>query len=1019
MGKKKVEVLFKLNLLFDDKCKVEKSSLRSYLEEKIKGLHILTYDSFNTVKDTIKAEILSNFISLLPSGDLLKEQGKIVQPEECEELKEGTVADKLVEQIRILLATYNEKSKRKTVADNLDKFLDAIENKAMEVRHVLAMFKKENTQLKETYEEVKKIQSASVTLMSKNFSEANMDQTASILKNLESENKKLISKISEYEEKLKLYDKNIGDKVLLDRISELEKQLKTVQSLHDSDMKEQQEKSKLLSLQIIEQSDKIKELEDQLKLENKEDLLNAKKSLEIANEKLIEFDNFKKSFEQENSELRARIISKDEQISNLTNDLAKSLSSSMNLKDRIKLLENQLDESLKKSSTPSSLPLIIGSGENIEKPVKIIETETKIERKKLENDSQSTSHTINPIISEDYEKCMKRLGDVENELKIKNNKLSNLTALLSQKEEEIVKAIDNYKQLKNELSKNNIQLESETNKKNILQDKVASLDSNIFELNMQNTTHKERLEKAQELIARKEEEKIRLLKMVDERNQIIRENEERYIEYEKNKEELEKMIVNLQAKTQTKTNILTSETNVTSTKLEELKKKIENLELDLKFKNEKIKRLENMRETSTVKSENKENEELRKKINELQNNCENMKKLIEITNSDSSKLFEEIEGKDLLIEKLQKQLSNIDYEINLRVSESKIKIESDLELCKKEKFTALTSLEKCQEESKNNVQKIKEMNNLLDEKAIIVKQMEGNLSKSQQNFEEFKNKQEQEISSLKLQIIELEAKLIEKTPINSSDKNIENLQIEIKTIRKQNIEQRQLLLTEQLRIQKESEKYQSEVQNLTKEMYDRELSLLRKDAENKVLQEDIKNMKTKITELEKLCDKYKEDYDSLKNKLVDVVPKNNEKPRESEHILATEFEEYLNEIVYLYKTLISNCKERTEEKTMKINNIKALENIMKDMSDKKITKEKLKTIVINSLPLFPFLSKFDIKADYKFIVIALIKVIEHKITKLEKYSLECDRNKMVLEYSEQKLNAYNQKLISIKNHAKP
>eukprot|EP00826_Nyctotherus_ovalis_P019381 TRINITY_DN15970_c0_g1_i1.p1 TRINITY_DN15970_c0_g1~~TRINITY_DN15970_c0_g1_i1.p1 ORF type:complete len:171 (+),score=54.29 TRINITY_DN15970_c0_g1_i1:64-576(+) len=121
-------------------------------------------------------------------------------------------------------------------------------------------------------------------------------------------------------------------------------------------------------------------------------------------------------------------------------------------------------------------------------------------------------------------------------------------------------------------------------------------------------------------------------------------------------------------------------------------------------------------------------------------------------------------------------------------------------------------------------------------------------------------------------------------------------------------------------------------------------------------------------------------------------------------------EEYLNEIVYLYKTLTTNCKEQVEGSKSKIQNIEMMESIKSQMADKKINKEKLREIVSNSLPLFPYFTTFNMKTDYKFLVLGILNIADYKIKKKAAYESKSEKNQMILKYSKQKLEMYSDKL---------
>jgi DNA repair exonuclease SbcCD ATPase subunit len=120
--------------------------------------------------------------------------------------------------------------------------------------------------------------------------------------------------------------------------------------------------------------------------------------------------------------------------------------------------------------------------------------------------------------------------------------------------------------------------------------------------------------------------------------------------------------------------------------------------------------------------------------------------------------------------------------------------------------------------------------------------------------------------------------------------------------------------------------------------------------------------------------------------------------------------EYIQEIVYLYKTIRNNAQERIEETKEKESKLLKLEEIQAAMSDRKTDKETLKNVVISSLIHFPYLSKMDLKTSYKFIVMAIFNIVEHKKEKLETYRQVKERYTMLMESSEPKYKIYTTKM---------
>jgi len=190
-----------------------------------------------------------------------------------------------------------------------------------------------------------------------------------------------------------------------------------------------------------------------------------------------------------------------------------------------------------------------------------------------------------------------------------------------------------------------------------------------------------------------------------------------------------------------------------------------------------------------------------------------------------------------------------------------------------------------------------------------------------------------------------------------------------------------------------------------------EISTLRNNQSNdNGYQEEIIALKSKNMELQSTINNQQQDLHTLINekeeaikKLKVVEPKHDSEP----------IKEYIQEIVYLYKTIRNNAQERIEEIKEKESKILKLEEILTTMSDRKTDKETLKNIVISSLIHFPYLSKMDIKASYKFIVMAIFNIVEHKKANLDHYKQIKERYTMLMESSEPKYKIYTTKMQAI------
>ncbi len=948
MGKKKVEVLFKVDLVFEEKAKVTKVSLKGFLEEHIKGLKVTGYDNFTQTKDTTKTEVLTNVISLLHAEDMIKDASHKSPsgPDDLDETK-GSIADKLLAKIRVVLASYNDKTKRKAVMENIDKLLEPIENKAMELCAHLEKLQNENTQLRVSMDNMQRFQTASVSQVSKSLTEAQMDQTASLLKNLESENARLQRRLVEYDDKMKIYEKNTGgDRVLLERISELDKKIQSAEKLHAEQLKEQEDRYNMRVLESMEKDDKIRELESSVGGSDKEQLVNTKKEMETCKNKLAELEEKTALSEKDLAETKTRLAQKEEANRQLTAELAKSLDGAAQLDEKLKSLNKELAEVKSRLGQAQASPVPTAA---------VLQKESPDSRKpslEIPAAAVSKTQTSSTASGEETERCGKRLAEVEAELKSKDNKLSHLTSLLAAKEEEVVKCMDDYKTIQEyflkcerEMKLAQQQLETVAQEKLTLQRQWESADTHATNANMEGSALKDKIAKLEGQITKKEEEKIRLAKMVAERNEIIRTNEDRFVEYEANKEELTKIIASLQERLHSSS--ASGSVPATAAGGSDLVLKLEEYR-------EKIKELQDLNKQKT--------EELRR-----------------MQKSGSSE-----EGKESLLIRLRE-------------------CERQLETAKTEAAMSQKAVEELGLQTQNLQQRNETLKRMAETGTKLPKENQRLIHETETS----RTKQGEELNALKLKILELETQLIDKANVSPpADKSLAELQNEVISLKKQLIEQQQKLLKEQLGLQRELEKQQAAAIGLSGQAAEKDTALAKCETEIRSLQETVRAKEAQIAELARRAKDYDQEFRNLQASV------------KSGGTMSQEVTEYLGEIVYLYKTVTGMSKERIEEKRNKLARVQSLSKILADMSDKKITRDKLKSIVLAAMPQFPHLSGFDIKADYKYIVMSLLKVIGHKMEKKGAYEAECERNEIVLNYAEPKLKAYSEKINALQSRRK-
>jgi len=909
MGKKKVEVLFALDLYFEDKHAINKASLRKYLEKKIPGLKIQDYRTFTIDKSIIKTEILTNFTSLIKTDSLSTAKPEDEGREEEKGGKVETPPNKLINAIRDVLGEFTQTGKKRLTADEIIKSLNIAETIATELKANLQTLTNENLNLKASLDFlsnsniISSPQSMIVTSSAMPASPATvpvqripdssqpvpqqMEHTMTLMNKLQEENAKLAKKVKECEDKLAIYERKMDEKVLVEQIKELDTKLKNKDLIYKQEINEFEERIKMLSLEIIEKNDQIKELQESGTDNSKTELLAAKKEIEHYKTILQTTEQKLNETEGELQKNKGKIKEKEEKESSLVTELAKTIEENEKLKNDIKLYADSQNEPRKiipyipLSNIPQPKPEEEKKQENTVKP------ESKTEEKKPETRPQII------LSMED------------------RNKLSNLTAKLAEKEEEITKLMCDLQTYQKQVLNHERDSKVTLMQIDTLTTEKVELMRDLEVLKRSEKETKERMEHVEQEATRKGLEIRQLEQMLDEKNKIIKAG-------------------NLKA-------VNTEEILIFKNKLTDTEKLVEDQKSLLSKNESEIITLRKMVSEASIYKESaekaqelkSENSILSNKITTLETSIENLKKLLNIANSDTTRLMAEIEDKDKLIEMVKNNA--------MATSSNKQEIALELEKALKEKNEALRELSDVKSANKKFQQDIFDLQKKVPTESQTLQVAKDRL------------KSQEEINSLKVQISILERQL--------SEANIKADQ---------------------------HNKCPSEIQKLTNEINEKN--------------NEITKLQSNITNLEK------------KQAIPTETPKSQSNPNEAL--------EYLREIVYLYKTVLNNAKERIEEKSVKESRIGNLTKILEEMSDPKMNKDKLKALIVNSLQFFPFLQKFDIKADYKYIVMGMVKVIEHKQTKLAQYKQDKERFGIVLEYSEPKYKVYSDKLNALMSSIK-
>ena len=149
----------------------------------------------------------------------------------------------------------------------MEKILNAIENHVITLSEDLNALKKENVQLKtsSSVDNLLTTGAINVTEVKQSLEDSKMEQTLSLIQNLQSDNARLTKKNTELEERLKVFDRNVGEKIFLDQIKVLEKRSSDMRVEFEAEKTEMEERIRNLSLQILERNEQIKDLEQLMK----------------------------------------------------------------------------------------------------------------------------------------------------------------------------------------------------------------------------------------------------------------------------------------------------------------------------------------------------------------------------------------------------------------------------------------------------------------------------------------------------------------------------------------------------------------------------------------------------------------------------------------------------------------------------------------------------------------------------------------------------------------------------------
>eukprot|EP00826_Nyctotherus_ovalis_P043773 TRINITY_DN4655_c0_g2_i2.p1 TRINITY_DN4655_c0_g2~~TRINITY_DN4655_c0_g2_i2.p1 ORF type:complete len:582 (-),score=197.99 TRINITY_DN4655_c0_g2_i2:102-1847(-) len=250
-------------------------------------------------------------------------------------------------------------------------------------------------------------------------------------------------------------------------------------------------------------------------------------------------------------------------------------------------------------------------------------------------------------------------------------------------------------------------------------------------------------------------------------------------------------------------------------------------------------------------------------------------------------------------------------------------------------------------------EKISSLESLINEKNSEIAILRSEQSILEASLNEIRDNHKREEEELRLKVLKLEMQAIDNVP-TSPDKSVVELQDEIKELKKKELELLHLLENEKAAAKLEIEKHKAIA---------------------------------------------KESNSHHKDKML------------------SEINSYIKELIEAHKTIAANSNKSIKESKARMQKLEAMSDVMAKMLDKEVTREKFQDIITSSLYLFPYLARFNLKTEIKFVARCFLKVIEHKLKKKDLYQLELEINEATLNNSEEKLKVLNNSVNTLIIHS--
>ena len=359
MGKKKVDVLFRVELLFDESAPITKTYLKTFLEDKIKGLKIKTFSALTQDKERFVADISTNLDKILQL-----EQGPTLTKAMSTIVDHSHLAGELSNNIKVL---QTQMKIQKVTNQTLLNSLASLESQSLMMEEVL-----------------KKQQMALKTMPAPVAVPANEEESKFLKQVIDELNSELM-KLSKENEELKGKGK-FGVEIYQDRINKLEEELQKVKENNEAKIKDMEEQKKLYQLQIFERDDRIREIQAAGKDGSRSSTISNEGEDAITQAKLKNYEHKLIGLEEDINTYKNRCWEYEGKNKKLTGDLATSLKELAEYEGSVAAKEYQREK--RKSDKMKAEKQIKGIWENIS--IKLGGTENFAEKeiKKVENSTK-------------------------------------------------------------------------------------------------------------------------------------------------------------------------------------------------------------------------------------------------------------------------------------------------------------------------------------------------------------------------------------------------------------------------------------------------------------------------------------------------------------------------------------------------------------------------------------------------------------------------------------------------------